>query len=397
MGGKMSYTLGMTGPINVADFREFIDPAQWRDDLPTGQGGTPVNLLCRELLKRGQKLVVFSCDAAVKDEIVLQGDNLRVCLGPKGVRPARNFFRVERDYLQRAIAREKPDLIHAQWTYEYAMPVQLSGIPHVITAHDAPINILRHNFIPYRMARTLMAYRVTSRARRIVSVSPYVAKHLRQFMRYRGTEEVISNGLPEHVFSELSARHSEDHPITFATILVGWGGYKNGQVAIEAFDALRKHHPDARLLMFGAGHEPGGQAEQWARSRGHGRGIEFIGQLPYDALMARLKAEVDVLVHPALEEAQPMVLIEAMARGIPVIGGESSGGVPWTLDHGRAGKLVDARSPEAVAQAMLEFAADPALRQDYAERGLALVRQRFRITAVADAWQAVYNQLAEGR
>jgi glycosyltransferase involved in cell wall biosynthesis len=92
-----------------------------------------------------------------------------------------------------------------------------------------------------------------------------------------------------------------------------------------------------------------------------------------------------------------MALIEAMSRGIPVIGGESSGGVPWTLDHGRAGRLVDVRSSDAVAQAMLEFAADPSLRLGYAERGLTLARERFHIVPVADAWQAVYDQMAEGR
>lgn len=393
----MSYTLGMTGPINVADFREFIDPALWHDKLPKGQGGTPVNLLCRELLKRGQKLVIFSCDAAVKDEIVLQGDNLRLCLGPKGVRPARNFFKVERDYLQRAIAREKPDLIHAQWTYEYAMPVQLSGIPHVITAHDTPLRCLWHNFIPYRIARTLMAYRVISRARRIASVSPYVAEHLRKYMLYRGATEVIPNGMPEHVFTQSAVSNPGDRPLTFASILVGWGAYKNGHVAIEAFAKFRKHYPDARFLMFGAGHGALEAAAQWARERGLEQGIEFVGQLPYKTLMARVSSEVDVLVHPALVEAQPMVLIEAMVRGIPVIGGESSGGVPWTLDHGRAGRLVDVRSPEAVMQAMLAFAHDPKLRQAYAEHGLALARERFHISAVADAWQAVYNQIVAGR
>ncbi|MGB9130166.1 MAG: glycosyltransferase family 4 protein [Thiobacillus sp.] len=393
----MSYTLGMTGPINVADFREFIDPAQWRDDLPKGQGGTPVNLLCRELLKRGQKLVVFSCDAAVKEEIVLQGENLRLCLGPKGVRPARNFFKVERDYLQHAIAREKPDIIHAQWTYEYAMPVQVSGIPHVITAHDTPLRYLWHNFIPYRIARTLMAYRVISRARRIVSVSPYVDEHLRKYILYRGATEVIPNGMPEHVFVQSAVSNSGDRPLTFASILMGWGAYKNGHIAIEAFAKLRKQYPDARFLMFGVGHGAQEVGGQWARERGLDQGIEFVGQVPYSTLMARVGSEVDVLVHPSLVEAQPMALIEAMSRGIPVIGGESSGGVPWTLDYGRAGRLVDVRSSDAVAQAMLEFAADASLRLGYAERGLALARERFHIVPVANAWQAVYDQMAEGR
>lgn len=390
----MSYTLGMTGPITVADFREFIDPRQWRDDLPEGQGGTPVNLLCRELLRRGRKLVLFSCDAAVKEEIVLEGPNLRLCLGPKGVRPARNFFRVERDYLRLAIAREKPDIIHAQWTYEYAMPVQESGLPHVITAHDAPLTCLRHNFIPYRMARTLMAYRVTMRARRIVSVSPYVDQHLRRFMRYRGPAEVIPNGLPQHAFVSSVTVDRADRPLTFATILVGWGAYKNGQVAIEAFARVRRRLPHVRLLMFGTGHGPGEEAECWAGSHGLAAGIEFVGQLTYPTLMQRLAGEVDVLVHPSLVESQSMALIEALARGVPVIGGESSGAVPWTLDEGRAGKLVDVRSPDALAQAMLEFASDPRLRLDYAQRGLAMARRRFHIAAVADAWEAVYDQLA---
>jgi glycosyltransferase involved in cell wall biosynthesis len=110
-----------------------------------------------------------------------------------------------------------------------------------------------------------------------------------------------------------------------------------------------------------------------------------------------LEAEVDVLVHPALEEAQPMAIIEAMARRIPVIGGKTSGGVPWTLDVGRAGILVDVRSPDQVATAMQRLITDPVLRQDLAERGQALARERFHISAVADAWQTVYAQLAEGK
>lgn len=394
----MSYTLGMTGPINVADYREFIDPAQWHDTLPKGQGGTPVNLLCRELLRRGQKLVIFSCDAGVREEVVLQGENLRLCIGPKGRRPARNFFKVERDYLQRAIAREKPDLIHAQWTYEYAMPVQVSGTPYVITAHDAPINVLRHSLIPYRMARTLMAYRVTGRAHRIVSVSPYVADHLRKYMLYRGTREVISNGMPDHVFNRAASAQPEgnDAPC-FATVLVGWGGYKNGRVAIEAFARVRKHHSRARLLMFGTDHGVGEQAEWWARERGMEQGIEFVGHQPYDRLISRITAEVDVLVHPALEEAQPMALIEAMALRIPVIGGRSSGGVPWTLDNGRVGILVDVRSPEQVADAMVKLAGDPELRRKFGELGYTLARERFHISKVTDAYQKIYAQIAGGK
>lgn len=391
----MSFTLGMLGPINVSDFKDLLHPGEWRDHLPKGQGGTPVNLLCRELIKRGQRLVVFSCDDKVQHEVILQGDNLRLCIGPVGKRPARNFFSLERNYLQRAIQREKPDLLHAQWTYEYAMPAQVSGLPHLITAHDAPINVLRYNFIPYRVARTMMAYRVISRARRIVSVSPYVTEHLRQYMLYRGSQQVIPNGMPDHVFSRTATPRTAEQPLTFASILVGWSGYKNGEVAIEAFARMRSHYPDARLIMFGAGHGPGEDAEQWARARGFEQGIEFAGQQPYASLMQRVANEVDVLVHPALEEAQPMALIEAMALSIPVIGGKNSGGVPWTLGMGEAGILVDMRRPAEAADAMLMLARDSEARRKWGERGRALAEQRFHINAVADAYQRIYAEIME--
>ena len=199
----MSYLLGMLGPLNLADFRKYLYPDSWRDDLPKGLGGTPVNLLSCELLNRGHRLVIFTLDPAVQDEIVLEGINLRICIGPfrpRAKHRALDFFAVERDYLLRAIKRERPDILHAQWTYEYALAAQASGLPHVITAHDAPISIVRLNFTIYRIVRTLMAYRVLTRARRVASVSPYVQEHLRRFMLYKGTDEVISNGLSQDIF-----------------------------------------------------------------------------------------------------------------------------------------------------------------------------------------------------
>jgi glycosyltransferase involved in cell wall biosynthesis len=215
-------------------------------------------------------------------------------------------------------------------------------------------------------------------------------------MLYRGTMEVIPNGMPDHVFVPDAPPDIKGSKLTFATILVGWGGYKNGRVAIEAFARLRKRYTDARLVMFGSAHGPGEQAEQWARARGMEQGIEFVGQLPYDVLMTRLAAEVDILIHPSLEESQSLALVEAMALKIPVIGGTPCGAVPWTLDSGRAGLLVDVRSPEQIVQAMAQLAAQPALRRELGERGQQNAFRRFHISTMTDAYQSVYAQLAEG-
>jgi glycosyltransferase involved in cell wall biosynthesis len=335
---------------------------------------------------------MISLDPNVSDETIIEGPNLRICIGPYRRRRARDFFAAERAYLLKVLRRERPDLVHAHWTYEWALAAQASGIPHVITAHDAPLAILRYDRSRYRIARTLMAYKVLSRAKRVVSVSPYVAAHLQRFMLYSGRPEIVPNGMPESVFRRASAwARQEGQDLTFATSLNGWAGRKNGQVAIRAFAHVRKRYPRSRLIMFGSGHGMGQDGHRWADARNLASGIEFAGRVPRRIMLNRLASEVDVLVHPALEEAQGMVLIEAMALGLPVIAGGSSGGTRWTLDEGRAGLLTDVTDPFDVATALNNLAASPEARQQWGRRGRLLAVRRFHIRAVADAYERIYD------
>ena len=395
----MTHTIGMLGPLNLDQFRELLHPRAWREGLPRGTGGIPVNLLSRELLSRGARLLVVSLDPSVEDEVIVEGPNLRICVGPvrSGVRRAHDFWADERKYLLRVLNRERPDLVHAQWTYEFALAAQKSGLPHVITAHDAPLRVIRYNPIPYRLARTMMAYRVASRAKRVVSVSPYVARHLSRFMLYRGSREVIPNGMPETLFESRLAASSRTGPLTFASVLQGWGSMKNAEVAIEAFARVRGRHPDARLVMFGYGHGPGEEAERWSTARGLADGVEFVGEHPHAEVVATLAREVDVLVHPSLLEANCLVLLEAMTLGVPIIAGKATGGTPWTLDDGRAGILVDVKDSSAVADAMERLASSADERETWGQRGLALAKRRYHIQQVADAYERVYDELLNSR
>lgn len=396
----MTALLGMLGPATPRELLDFLAPGTAPESLPPGIGGTPVNLLTRELLRRGQRTVLFTLDPTLQREAVFRGPLLTICVGPwRTDHPARDFFAAERHWLAQAVRREQPSLLHAQWTYEYGLAAQASCLPTVITAHDAPWNVLRHNPIPYRAARTLMAYRVISRAPRVVAVAPYVASHLRRYMLYRGPRLVIPNGMPAGLFDRARVnRGKSGAAITFAAILVGWSGHKNGEALIEAFARVLGRYPAARLLLFGGGHGAGEPGDRWARERGWSEGIEFVGQIGHGALLDRLAAEVDVLVHPALEEAQPMALIEAMALGIPVIAGRRSGGVPWTVDEGRAGILVDVTNPTEIARAMLGLAENAREREEWGAKGQRFAQQRFHIAAVTDAWQAQYAEVeASGR
>jgi L-malate glycosyltransferase len=386
--------VGLLGPVSLHAVRDLIAPSSWRDDLPEEHGATSVSEIARVLVARGHRVVIFTTAALSGPEICFEGPNLRICVGP--YRPqgrARDFFAHERAYLQIAIARERPAVVHAHWTYEYALAAQASGLPCLVTAHDAPWRVLRLQPIPYRVMRTIMAYRVLRKAPQIACVSPYIASHLRRWMGFRGRSSIVPNGLPEHYFAPPLTRSHDRWP-TFGCIANGWGRIKNTATLLHAFKLVRATIPTARLLIFGMDHGTGQIAEQWAQDRDLTEGVQFIGALPREDLMARLRGEIDILVHPSREESYGLALLEAMSARVPVIAGINSGAVPWTLDEGRAGLLVDVGSVRAVAEAMRTLAADPARAATLGEQGFNSARRRFGMEAVVDAYSALYDEVA---
>lgn len=388
-------TIGLVGPIETAAFQDILPPSG-DQPYPKGLGGSPVNLMARELYRRGYNLILYSLDRDIKTEVTIKAERLTIHFGPYRRRRALDFFAAEIKYLAQAMQKNPPDFLHAHWTYEFALAAQATKLPHLVTSHDVPFNVLKFDHSPYRIIRTLMGCKAIWRTRYLSAVAPYVAENLKKQLFYRHPIKVIPNGMPDAIFNRQKPSKPADAPITFATILVGWSGRKNGEAAIEAFALARKRLPNCRLIMFGSGHGANEEAELWAKNKGLHEGIEFAGQLPYEKLIQRISNEVDILVHPAQEEAQPMALIEPMAMGIPVIAGQSSGGVPWTLDNGKAGTLVDITQPEQIARAMRELASDREERQRIGLAGMALAKQRFHISVVTDAYLQAYQNILNG-
>lgn len=86
-----------------------------------------------------------------------------------------------------------------------------------------------------------------------------------------------------------------------------------------------------------------------------------------------------------------MVLAEAMALGVATIGGERSGGGPWTLDGGRCGMLVDIEDPAAVAAAMVRIGRSDSRRLELVGAARKHVAERFRIGPVVSAYESWYR------
>ncbi len=386
--------LGFAGPVSLKLLSGHV---RGGEGLPEGYRFPPMATLIEEYLRRGHRVSVFTLDPTTPLPRTFQGDRLTIHVGRFRTRArhrAMDFFAAERADLVSAMREEPCDIVHAHWTYEFALAAIASGSPYVVTAHDAPLRVLR--FLPdaYRGYRFLMALWVARRARYLTAVSPYVAEHYRRVLRYRRPIKVVPNGLPDGLFAIGDKRSKvSNEGLVFATVLTGWGKLKNGRVALQAFDKVRKAIPEARLLMFGLGHGRGEEGAVWARRNGLSRDVEFVGAIQHPILLKRLASEVDVLVHPSLEEAHPLSVSEAMALSIPVIGGARSGGVPFTLEDGKAGLLADVRSPADVARAMLRLGREDGLRLDLGRAARESACRRFRVARVVDAYEELYEEV----
>lgn len=126
---------------------------------------------------------------------------------------------------------------------------------------------------------------------------------------------------------------------------------KNQLGAVDIFARIRARVPDARLVFVGDG-ETRAAVERRAEETG-AEGIEFLGMR---ADVAALLAISDLMILPSISDAMPMVVLEAMALGVPTVATDV-GDVREVLEVG-AGVWVPAGDPEAFADACVTLLGD---------------------------------------
>jgi glycosyltransferase involved in cell wall biosynthesis len=102
-------------------------------------------------------------------------------------------------------------------------------------------------------------------------------------------------------------------------------------------------------------------------------------------------AAADVFVLPSLFEGLPLALLEAMAAGLPVVGTRVCGAADVVVDQ-RTGAVVPPGDPDALAAAVSELLAAPALARAWGERGQQRLYARYTADRTAHAVDAVYRE-----
>lgn len=121
--------------------------------------------------------------------------------------------------------------------------------------------------------------------------------------------------------------------------------------------------------------------------------VRLVGWLPR-ARIQQLYAAADVLVMPSRWEGLPIVALEAMRAGLPVVA-TRVGGIPEAVEDGVTGRLVDMDSPSQLAAALRSL--DAATLQDMSQRARRRFVEAFQIDRVVNELDRLYRELAPAR
>ncbi len=292
--------------------------------------------------------------------------------------------------------RRRPDVIHTHSFFGIGLEAVLNGaflrIPVVGTNHTTVAGFGPHIPISVARASAYVSW-FYNRCDLVTAPSRSVFEEL-GLARLHRPHRVVSNPIDTRLFvplrageeAVLRARFGLRRPtITYAGRL---GAEKNIDVLLHALAALRGRGVVADLAIAGHGaHEPILRA--LAVDLGLGDQVKFVGTLPQDELAGLLRIS-DTFAMMSTSETQSMVLLQAMASGIPVVAAASRA-LPEFVGPGN-GVLADPHDPARLADALQALLASPERRRQLGAAGRRSVEQ-FGVDAVVDAWEALYGSV----
>jgi len=285
------------------------------------------------------------------------------------------------------LEREKFDLLHFHEPWVPILSRQIlmrSDVRHIATFHA-------------RLPETMM----TRTIERVVT--PYT----KSILKYLDARTAVSEAAATYV------RTLTDDPITIIPNGIDLGKYKvqskehkvkstrdilyigrlekrkGVKYLLRAFEAFAINHPDARLTIAGDGPDRA-KLELFARDLSV-KNVKFIGYVS-EQKKSQLFQTADLMCSPALfGESFGIVLLEAMAAGVPVVAGDNPGYASVMTGRGRL-SLVNPKDTDEFARRLELLLYDSELRQLWQTWAAGHIKQ-FAYPRVVDKYEALYKKI----
>jgi glycosyltransferase involved in cell wall biosynthesis len=295
--------------------------------------------------------------------------------------------------------KRKFDLVHAHWSIPQGVTGLLlrkvRGIPCVISLHGSDVYGLRAPLLRSLNGRVILGSNVCT------ANSLATAKMARRISG-RDDIRIIPMGVDIDFFSKSVSRvmaqslsGRQDKIILFAGRLIDVKGVDD---LIKAFPAVLARQAKAKLIVVGSG--PLKRDLLNLSESLHLQGKVVFQEAVSQEELVRYYSMADVFVLPSVttEEGETeglgVVLLEAMASGVPVIG-SAVGGIPDIIKDRETGLLVQPKNPVDLAEKINSVLVDKELCQDLSIKGREFVKERFSWSCIANKYLELFGSVLE--
>lgn len=161
---------------------------------------------------------------------------------------------------------------------------------------------------------------------------------------------------------------------------------------VEAFGEMRSSGVHAELRLIGSGSTGATRdLRGLVARRGLDDSVHLLGSQSHKQIAQQMQ-ESAFLVHPCWVDYSPNSVYEAMIAGLGVIA-SNVGGLPYMVDEGKTGYLVEARNVTALAEQMKRLLSDSAEQQRLGSNAMRKMRERFDRTTILENLLSAYRQM----
>jgi len=285
----------------------------------------------------------------------------------------------------------QPDIVHGQGTErDCAISAVFSGFRNVVTVHGnmrmiAAVNRARP-FSYLWLAAKLEGFTLP-RTDGVVCISRYTQTAVAKLARKTW---LLPNAVDANFFDVQAAPTWGAPPIGLCVGTIC--ARKNQNDFIRALDPLAKEKKFK--MIFAGGLDQGSYGAEFQQLIATRSWCEHIGYINREQLRAQLKL-ASFLALPTREDNCPMVVLEAMAAGVPVLA-SAVGGVPDLVEHEVNGLLCNPDQPETFRTAVARFLDDPEFARQLATMAKAEALRRFHPQVIAQKHLEIYRDVLGG-
>lgn len=293
------------------------------------------------------------------------------------------------------INKEKLDILHVHYAIPHAVCAVLARdmanerVGIVTTLHGTDISVLGYD----SSLKGAIKYGI-EKSDVVTAVSDSLKKQTMELIEPDQKIETIYNFVDEREYVPNDSTELKDyykiHPDEKVLIHVSnFRNVKHVPDVVKSFAYIRKEMP-AKLLLVGDGPEMN-TVIQLVKQLGLENDVLFLGK---QNNLSELYAICDLKLLLSEKESFGLVLIEAMACGVPCIGTDI-GGIPEVIDHNKNGYIVPLHDIEHVACYALKLLKNEELLNEFRQNAIMTVKNRFHSSMIVDQYENLYMEVAK--